>query len=86
MPPSRAWRRRLLDYMVVTNAKWWNGLPPDIREGLTKAMKEATAVNNKIADDPNKEAKAKIAASSIRAASRSCCSSSSPMRSCSATC
>lgn len=56
----------LLDYMVVTNAKWWNGLPPDVKEGLTKAMKEATAVNNKVADDLNKEAKAKIAASKAK--------------------
>ena len=56
----------LLDYIVVTNAKWWNGLPPDIREGLTKAMKEATVVNNKVADDLNKEAKAKIAASKAK--------------------
>jgi len=56
----------LLDYMVVTNASWWKKLPPDIREGLTKAMKEATAVNNKVADDLNQEAKAKIAASSAK--------------------
>ena len=56
----------LLDYMVVTNAKWWNGLSPEIREGLTKAMKEATAVNNKIADDLNKDAKAKIVASKAK--------------------
>lgn len=56
----------LLDYMVVTNAKWWNGLPPDIRDGLTKAMKEATLVNNKVADDLNKDARAKIAASKAK--------------------
>lgn len=56
----------LLDYMVVTNAKWWNGLPADIRDGLIKAMKEATAVNNKVADDLNNEAKAKIAASKAK--------------------
>jgi len=56
----------LIDYMVITNAKWWNGLPPDIREGLTKAMKEATAVNNKVADDLNKDAKAKVAASKAK--------------------
>jgi C4-dicarboxylate-binding protein DctP len=52
--------------MVVTNAKWWNGLPPDIREGLTKAMKEAALVNNKAADDLNNEGKAKIAASKAK--------------------
>lgn len=56
----------LLDYMVVTNAKWWNGLPKDVRDGLTQAMKEATAVNNKVADDLNIDAKAKIAASKAK--------------------
>jgi len=56
----------IIDYMVVTNAKWWNGLSPEIREGLTKAMKEATEVNNKIADDLNKDARAKIAASKAK--------------------
>ncbi|MEZ5890497.1 MAG: TRAP transporter substrate-binding protein [Xanthobacteraceae bacterium] len=56
----------LIEYMVVTNAKWWNGLPKDIRDGLTKAMKEATEVNNKVADDLNKDAKAKIAASKAK--------------------
>ena len=52
--------------MVVINAKWWNGLSPEIREGLTKAMKEATEVNNKVADDLNKDARAKIAASKAK--------------------
>ncbi|NJM35056.1 MAG: TRAP transporter substrate-binding protein [Rhodomicrobium sp.] len=52
----------LLDYMVVTNADWWTGLPDDVREGLTKAMAEATLVNNDIANKLNEEAKAKIQA------------------------
>ena len=56
----------LLDYMVVTNAKWWNGLPKDVRDGLIQAMKEATAVNNKVADDLNVEAKNKIASSKTK--------------------
>lgn len=56
----------IIDYMVVTNAKWWNGLSPEIRDGLTKAMKEATEVNNKVADDLNKDARAKIAASKAK--------------------
>ena len=56
----------IIDYMVVTNAKWWNGLSPEIRDGLTKAMKEATVVNNKVADDLNKDARAKIAASKAK--------------------
>src|SRR5690606_26208689 len=28
----------VIDYMVVTNAQWWEGLPADVREGLQKAM------------------------------------------------
>lgn len=54
---------RVIDYMVLVNAKWWNGLPKDIQAGLSKAMKEATAVNNQIADKLNAEAKKKIEAS-----------------------
>ena len=48
--------------MVLVNAKWWKGLPADIRDGLTKAMAEATAANNAIADKLNAEAKKKIVA------------------------
>jgi C4-dicarboxylate-binding protein DctP len=39
----------VLDYMVVTNAKWWNGLPADVRSGLAKAMTESIDYGNKIA-------------------------------------
>jgi len=56
---------RVIDYMVLVNAKWWKGLPADIRNGLEKAMEEATAANNKIADDLNEEAKKKIIASGV---------------------
>ncbi len=51
----------LIDYMVVTNAKWWDGLPPDVRKGLSEAMAEATAYSNKLADDLNEDARKKIA-------------------------
>ena len=54
----------LLDYAVLVSADWWNGLPDDIRAGLTQALTDATATNNEIADKLNQEAKAKIAASS----------------------
>ena len=54
---------RVIDYMVLVNAKWWNGLPKDIQAGLSKAMKEATAVNNEVAEKLNSEAKKKIEAS-----------------------
>jgi len=39
----------VLDYMVVTNASWWNGLPADVRSALAKAMTESIAYGNKIA-------------------------------------
>ncbi len=51
----------LLDYMVVTNAKWWDGLPPDIKKGLTEAMDEATAHGNKLAFDFDAADRKKIA-------------------------
>ncbi len=53
---------RVIDYMVLVNAKWWNGLPADIRAGLSKAMEEATEANNVIANQLNDEAKKKIIA------------------------
>ena len=43
----------VIDYMVVTNAKWWDGLPADVRKGLAEAMAEATAYGNKLANDIN---------------------------------
>jgi C4-dicarboxylate-binding protein DctP len=36
----------VIDYMVTVNAKWWNGLAPDMRAGLAQALKDATADNN----------------------------------------
>ena len=39
----------VIDYLVVTNAKFWDGLPSDIRAELEKALAEATAHANKIA-------------------------------------
>jgi len=35
-----------IGYVVVTNKKFWEGLPADIRSQLEKAMKEATAFGN----------------------------------------
>ncbi len=51
----------VIDYMVVTNAKWWDGLPADVRAGLTEAMKEATTYSNKLAEDLNQADRKKIA-------------------------
>jgi len=35
-----------IGYVVVVNKKFWDGLPADVRPGLEKAMKEATAYGN----------------------------------------
>ncbi len=51
----------VIDYMVVTNVKWWDGLPADVRKGLTEAMTEATAYSNKLALDFNDADRKKIA-------------------------
>jgi C4-dicarboxylate-binding protein DctP len=50
----------VIDYMVVTNAKWWDGLPADVRKGLAEAMSEATAHGNKLAGDINATDRKKI--------------------------
>lgn len=51
----------VIDYMVVTNGKWWKGLPEDVRKGLTQAMDEATKHANKLADDLNERDRKRIA-------------------------
>ena len=43
-------------YAVITNKKFWDGLPADIRAGLEKAMAEATAFTNDIAQKENDDA------------------------------
>ncbi len=50
----------VLDYMVVTNAKWWDGLPADIRKGLGESMNEATKHANKLANDFSEADRKKI--------------------------
>ncbi len=50
----------VLDYMVVTNEKWWKGLPEDVRKGLSKAMTEAIAFGNKIALTEDEDYRAKV--------------------------
>ncbi|MBF0255986.1 MAG: TRAP transporter substrate-binding protein [Gammaproteobacteria bacterium] len=39
----------LLDYMVVTSAEFWTGLPADVRDVLKKSLDEALAYGNQIA-------------------------------------
>jgi C4-dicarboxylate-binding protein DctP len=49
-----------LGYAVITNKKFWDGLPADMRGALEQAMKEATAYANKIAQEENDSALAKV--------------------------
>jgi C4-dicarboxylate-binding protein DctP len=52
-----------LGYAVITNKKFWDGLPADVRAGLEAAMAEATVYANQIAKQENDEALAKVKAS-----------------------
>jgi C4-dicarboxylate-binding protein DctP len=49
-----------LQYAVIVNSKFWNGLPADIRTQLDKAMSEATDYTNSIAQKENDDALALI--------------------------
>jgi C4-dicarboxylate-binding protein DctP len=49
-----------IGYIVVVNKKFWEGLPPEIRGQLDKAMKEATAFCNGQSAKENEEALADI--------------------------
>jgi len=50
-----------LDYMVITNSGWWDGLPEDVRAGLQKAMAGATEHANKLAAEINDRDRQRIA-------------------------
>jgi len=51
-----------LQYALIANAKFWNGLPADIRAQLAKAVDESTRYTNSIARQENAEALDKIKA------------------------
>jgi C4-dicarboxylate-binding protein DctP len=52
-----------LGYAVITNKKFWDGLPADVRGQLEQAMVEATDYANKIAKEENDGALEKVKAS-----------------------
>lgn len=52
-----------LDYVVLTNTKFWSGLSPDQQKIISDSMKEATEYERKLADDLNKASLEKIKAS-----------------------
>jgi C4-dicarboxylate-binding protein DctP len=52
-----------IGYGVITNKKFWDGLPGDARSLLEQAMQEATAFEREMAQKDNDEALAQIRAS-----------------------
>ena len=52
-----------LGYAVITNKKFWDGLPADVRAGLERAMVDATKYANQIAKEENDGALEKVKAS-----------------------
>ena len=52
----------VLDYMVISNAKWWDGLPTDIRKGLREVMTESIKFGNKVAYEEDAGFRAKVIA------------------------
>lgn len=52
-----------LGYAVITNKKFWDGLPAEVRTQLDKAMVESTAYANQIAKEENDKALAGVRAS-----------------------
>lgn len=50
----------VLDYMVITSAEFWNGLPADVQPEVKKALDEAIAFGNQIAAQKDTEDRQKI--------------------------
>ena len=50
----------VLDYMVITNTKFWNGLPEDVRSELGKIMAEVSVEVNKQSEALNQGDKQRI--------------------------
>src|SRR5437773_716538 len=53
----------VIEYAVIANKKFWDGLPADIRTTLEGAMKDATKYANDIAKKENEDALAAVKAS-----------------------
>jgi C4-dicarboxylate-binding protein DctP len=49
-----------LGYAVIVNSAFWESLPPDIRAGLTRAMRDTTEYADTIAAQVNEDALARI--------------------------
>ena len=55
-------RHGRLTYSLITNTKFWNGLPADLRPSLDRAVKETTEFFNDTAAKDNVDALAQIKA------------------------
>jgi C4-dicarboxylate-binding protein DctP len=53
----------VIEYAVIANKKFWDGLPADVRTALEGAMKDATKFANEIAKKENDDALAAVKAS-----------------------
>jgi C4-dicarboxylate-binding protein DctP len=53
----------VIEYAVIVNKKFWDGLPADVRRTLETAMKDATRYANDIAKKENDDALAAVKAS-----------------------
>jgi len=52
----------ILDYLVVTSTKWWDGLPGDVRSQLATILKEVTDTRNAESTKVNEQNKQNIIA------------------------
>ena len=50
----------ILDYLVVTSTKWWDGLPGDVRSQLATILKEVTETRNAESTKVNEQNKQNI--------------------------
>jgi C4-dicarboxylate-binding protein DctP len=50
----------IIDYLVVTSTKWWDGLPDDVRTQLATILKEVTEVRNGESTSVNNQNKENI--------------------------
>ncbi len=50
----------LIDYLVVTSAEFWNGLPDDLRAEVKKALDEAIAFGNQVAAEKDLSDRQKV--------------------------
>ena len=52
----------ILDYLVVTSTKWWDGLPGDVRDQLATILKEVTETRNAESTKVNEQNKQNVIA------------------------